>query len=72
MTALWVIIACGLLAIVYAAWATRSVLNADAGSKKFSFPHGRSVVEHRYVLHGPPAGQRLKERKDVIEVLVGQ
>ena len=34
MTALWVIIACGLLAIVYAAWATRSVLNADAGSKK--------------------------------------
>ncbi|MBO0756927.1 MAG: sodium-translocating pyrophosphatase [Bradyrhizobiaceae bacterium] len=34
MTALWVIIGCGLLAVVYAAWATRSVLNADAGSKK--------------------------------------
>jgi K(+)-stimulated pyrophosphate-energized sodium pump len=34
MTALWVIIGCGLLAVVYAAWATQSVLNADAGSKK--------------------------------------
>ena len=34
MTALWEIIACGLLSIVYAAWATRSVLNSDAGNKK--------------------------------------
>jgi K(+)-stimulated pyrophosphate-energized sodium pump len=34
MTALWVIIGCGLLALVYAAWAARSVLSADAGSKK--------------------------------------
>jgi K(+)-stimulated pyrophosphate-energized sodium pump len=34
MTALWGIIACGLLAVLYAAWATRSVLNADAGSQK--------------------------------------
>ncbi|GIK82159.1 MAG: sodium-translocating pyrophosphatase [Pseudorhodoplanes sp.] len=34
MTALWVIIACGLLAVVYGAWATWSVMQADAGSKK--------------------------------------
>lgn len=34
MTALWVIIACGLLAIVYGVWATWSVMQADAGSKK--------------------------------------
>jgi K(+)-stimulated pyrophosphate-energized sodium pump len=34
MTALWVIIGCGLLAIVYGAWAIRSVLAADAGSAK--------------------------------------
>ena len=34
MTALWLIVACGVLAIVYAVWATRSVLAADAGSAK--------------------------------------
>jgi len=34
MTALWVIIACGLLSIVYGIWATMSVLKADAGSAK--------------------------------------
>ena len=34
MTALWVIIACGLLAIAYGAWATSSVLAADPGNAK--------------------------------------
>ena len=34
MTALWVIIACGALSIVYGAWATQSVMSADAGSQK--------------------------------------
>jgi len=34
MTALWVIIACGLLAVVYGIWATMSVMKADAGSAK--------------------------------------
>jgi K(+)-stimulated pyrophosphate-energized sodium pump len=34
MTTLWMIVGCGLLAIVYGIWATRSVLAADAGSKK--------------------------------------
>lgn len=34
MTTLWVIIACGLLSIVYGIWATMSVLKADAGSAK--------------------------------------
>src|SRR5256885_13171151 len=34
MTALWVIVACGLLAIGYAVWATRSVLAADPGSAR--------------------------------------
>jgi K(+)-stimulated pyrophosphate-energized sodium pump len=34
MTALWVIIACGLLSIAYGAWAIQSVLSADAGSQK--------------------------------------
>jgi K(+)-stimulated pyrophosphate-energized sodium pump len=34
MTALWVIIACGALSIVYGAWATQSVMAADAGSQR--------------------------------------
>jgi K(+)-stimulated pyrophosphate-energized sodium pump len=34
MTALWVIIACGALSIVYGIWATQSVMAADAGSQK--------------------------------------
>jgi K(+)-stimulated pyrophosphate-energized sodium pump len=34
MTALWLIVLCGVLAIVYAIWATRSVLAADAGSAR--------------------------------------
>src|SRR5437016_5404070 len=34
MTALWVIVACGGLAIVYAVWAIRSVLAADAGNAR--------------------------------------
>jgi K(+)-stimulated pyrophosphate-energized sodium pump len=34
MTALWVIVACGALAILYGIWATQSVMSADAGSQK--------------------------------------
>ena len=34
MTALWVIIACGALSIVYGIWATWSVMQADAGSAR--------------------------------------
>jgi K(+)-stimulated pyrophosphate-energized sodium pump len=34
MTTLWLIVGCGLLAIVYGIWATSSVLQADPGSKK--------------------------------------
>ena len=34
MDTLWLIVLCGALAIVYAIWATRSVLAADAGSEK--------------------------------------
>src|SRR6266436_6411019 len=34
MTALWVIVLCGALSIVYAIWATASVLKADAGNPK--------------------------------------
>jgi K(+)-stimulated pyrophosphate-energized sodium pump len=34
MTTLWLIVLCGVLALVYAIWATRSVLSADAGSAK--------------------------------------
>src|SRR3569833_1627790 len=34
MSALWVIVLCGLLAIVYAIWATSSVLKADAGNAR--------------------------------------
>ena len=34
METLWLIVLCGVLAIVYAIWATRSVLAADAGSQK--------------------------------------
>jgi K(+)-stimulated pyrophosphate-energized sodium pump len=34
MTVLWLIVLCGALAIVYAIWATRSVLAADAGNAR--------------------------------------
>ena len=34
MQTLWLIVLCGVLAIAYAIWATRSVLSADAGSEK--------------------------------------
>src|ERR1700686_2097875 len=34
MQTLWLIVLCGVLAILYAIWATRSVLSADAGSEK--------------------------------------
>ncbi len=34
MTALWIIVLCGALAIVYAIWATQSVMSADAGNAK--------------------------------------
>ncbi|NVN86503.1 MAG: sodium-translocating pyrophosphatase [Rhodopseudomonas sp.] len=34
MTALWVIVLCGALSIVYAIWATSSVLGADAGNAR--------------------------------------
>src|SRR5271166_2646805 len=34
MNTLWLIVGCGLLAVVYGVWAIQSVLAADAGSKK--------------------------------------
>ncbi len=34
MNTLWVIVGCGVLAILYGIWATRSVLSADAGSAR--------------------------------------
>jgi K(+)-stimulated pyrophosphate-energized sodium pump len=34
MTALWAIIGCGLLSIVYGIWAIQSVMSADAGSQR--------------------------------------
>ena len=34
MNTLWMIVGCGVLAIVYGIWATHSVLAADQGSKK--------------------------------------
>ena len=34
MTALWVIVLCGALSIVYAIWATSSVLKSDAGNTR--------------------------------------
>ena len=34
MTTLWLIVLCGVLAIIYAIWATSSVLRADPGSDK--------------------------------------
>src|ERR1700709_1096764 len=34
MTALWMIVLCGALSIVYAAWATASVMKADAGNAR--------------------------------------
>ena len=34
MTALWLIVLCGVLAILYAVWAIRSVLAADPGTAR--------------------------------------
>ncbi|MCP3389258.1 sodium-translocating pyrophosphatase [Bradyrhizobium sp. CCGB12] len=34
MTALWLIVLCGVLSVVYAIWATSSVLSADAGTPR--------------------------------------
>ena len=34
MNTLWIIVGCGVLAILYGIWATGSVLRADAGSQK--------------------------------------
>ncbi len=34
MTTLWMIVGCGVLAIVYGIWAIRSVLAADAGNAR--------------------------------------
>jgi K(+)-stimulated pyrophosphate-energized sodium pump len=34
MTTLWLIVLCGVLALIYAIWATSSVLRADAGSAR--------------------------------------
>jgi len=34
MTTLWLIVLCGVLAVIYAIWATRSVLQSDAGSAR--------------------------------------
>src|ERR1700741_4512412 len=34
MTALWLIVLCGALSVVYAIWATSSVLSADAGNPR--------------------------------------
>jgi len=34
MNALWLIVACGALSIVYAVWAIRSVMAADAGNAR--------------------------------------
>src|SRR6202140_3274779 len=34
MNTLWMIVGCGVLAILYGIWATRSVMDADAGSAR--------------------------------------
>ena len=34
MTALWIIVLCGALAVGYAIWAIQSVMQSDAGSAK--------------------------------------
>ena len=34
MTALWAIIGCGVLSIVYGIWAIQSVMSADAGTQR--------------------------------------
>ena len=34
ISTLWLIVGCGVLAILYGIWATQSVLSADPGSKR--------------------------------------
>ena len=43
MTALWVIVLCGALSIVYAIWATSSVMKADAGNRAHAGNRGRGA-----------------------------
>ena len=43
MSALWPIVLCGVLAILYAVWATRSVLAADPGNARATAGRARAV-----------------------------
>ena len=47
MTALWVIVLCGALSIVYAIWATSSVLKADAGNARMIVTQSREPLFYR-------------------------
>jgi len=54
MTALWVIVLCGALSIVYAIWATSSVLGADAGNARMQENAGASGSAQAYLRRKTP------------------
>ena len=65
MTALWLIVLCGVLAIVYAVWAIRSVLAADAGNARMqeiaaAIARGRAGLSQAPVHH-----DRHRRRRDL-------
>ena len=58
MTALWAIIACGALSIVYGIWAIQSVMASDAGNQKMqeiaaAIAEGATIVRIGTAIFGP-------------------
>ena len=61
MAALWLIVLCGLLSIIYAVWAVRTVLAADAGrwsdiaATAGYYDQSHMTAEFRHFMGVPPA-----------------
>ena len=65
MTALWVIVLCGALSIVYAIWATASVLKADAGNAAHAGDRGRDPGRRAGLSQAPIHDDRHRRRRDL-------
>ncbi len=62
-TALWVIIGCGLLSVVYGAWATKSLLAADAGTARMQEIAAGSRGGRRRLSDAPVHHHRHRRRR---------
>ena len=65
MTALWVIVACGVLAIVYGIWATMSVMKADAGTAQDAGDRRRRPRRRAGLSEAPIHDHRHRRRRDL-------